>query len=147
MGDKVKDLSYFLSHMHIAHTMLNKNGIDESQPFACPIASCNMPCRREGWLSRHIAQCHQASEEASTPSPTPTTPATKKTRMPTITSEFKCPLCIKILPTKKGMTLHCYLKHRFSVLQGMFMNKTTVGMTTRSSESRRQWASVNEGLS
>ena len=61
-------------------------------------------------------------------------PRQKKSRIPT--PEFKCPLCSKILPTKKGMTLHCYLKHRFSILKGMFLNETTVGTTTRSSESR-----------
>ena len=90
-------------HMHIAHTRLNSNEIEgESKPFASPISSCNMLYRREGWLIRHIVQCHQASEEASTPPPTTTTPTTKnKTRIPTITPEFKCPLCSKILPTKK----------------------------------------------
>ena len=65
-------------HMHIAHTTHINNSIeDESKPFACPIASCNMRYRREGWLTRHIEQCHQASEEAPTPPPTTTTPATK----------------------------------------------------------------------
>ena len=90
-------------HMHIAHTMLNNNAIeDESKPFACPIASCNMRYSREGWLNRHIEQCHQASEEASTPAPTPTAPSTKnKTRMPTTTSEFKCPSLFEGTPKIK----------------------------------------------
>ena len=124
-------------HMRIAHTTHINNSIeDESKPLACPITSCNMRYSREGWRTRHIEQCHQASEEASTPPPTTTTTATKnKSRIPT--PEFKCPLCSKILPTKKGMTLHCYLKHRFSVLMCMFMYETTVGTTNaRSSESR-----------
>ena len=65
--------------MHIAHTTHIDNSIeDESKPFACPIASCNMRNRREGWLTRHIVQCHQASEEASTPQLTTTTPEKKK---------------------------------------------------------------------
>ena len=124
--------------MRIAHTIHINNSIeDESKPFVCPLTSCNMRYSREGWLTRHIVQCHQASEEASTPAPTTTTPATKnKTRIPTITPEFEYPLCSKILPTKKGMILHCYLKHRLSVLKGMFLNETTVGTTARSSESR-----------
>ena len=90
-------------HMHIAHTTHINNSIeDESKPFACPIASCNMRYRREGWLTRHIEQCHQASEEAPTPPPTTTTRATKnKSRIPT--SEFKCPLCSIILLFKASI--------------------------------------------
>ena len=124
--------------MHTAHTRLNNNSVeDESQPLACPITSCNMSYSKEGWLTRHIEQCHQASEEASTPPPTTTSPATRnKSGIPTISPEFKCPLCSKILPTKKGLILHCHLKHRFSVLKGIFLNETTVGTTARSSESR-----------
>ena len=124
--------------MLIAHTRLNNNAIEEeSQPVACSIASCNMSYRRKGWLSRHIAQCHQASEEASTPAPTPRTHTTEnKIKMPTTTSEFKCPLCTKILPTRKRMSNHWYTNHRYSVLKGMHMNETTVGTTARSSESR-----------
>ena len=123
-------------HMRIAHTTHINNSIDdESKPFACPITSCKMRYNREGWLTRYIEQCHQVSGGASTPPLTTTTTAIKnKSRIPT--SEFKCPLCSKILPTKKGMTLHCYLKHRFSVLKGMFLNETTVGTTASSSESR-----------
>ena len=96
-----------------------------------------MSYHKEGWLSRHIAQYHQASEEASTPAPTPTTPATKnKTKIPTTTFEFKCPSLFEGTPNKKGMILHCYLKHRFSVLKGMYLSETTVGTIARSSESR-----------
>ena len=95
-------------HMHIAHTMLNNSAIeDESTPFACPIA------------------------------PTTTTPATKnKTRIATITPEFKCPFVQRYCQRKKKI-LHCYSRHRFSVLKGMFLNETTVGTTkARWSESR-----------
>ena len=127
-----------LCHVHIAHTRLNSNAIeDESKPFACPIASFNLRCRREGWLTRHIEECHQASEEASTPAPKPTTPATEtKTRMPatTTTSEFKCPRCARTLLKRKGMILHCYSKHRFSETKGMFMKEITSRTTAKSSE-------------
>ena len=90
-------------HLLIAHTMLNNDAMEEeSQPFACPIASCNMHYRRKGWLTRHITQCHQASEEVSTPAPTPTTLATKnKTRIPTTTPEFKCPFVQRYCQQKK----------------------------------------------
>ena len=92
------------SHMHTAHTRLNNNTIEyKSQPYACPKASYKMRYRREGWLTRHTAQCHQSSAEASTPPPTK-----NKTRMLTIASEFKCPLCTEIRPTRKGMINHCY---------------------------------------
>ena len=80
--------------MHISHTRLNKNSIEEeSKPFACPIASCNLRYHRKGWLIRHIAQCPQASEEATLPAPAPAISATKnKTTMPTSTPfKFKCP--------------------------------------------------------
>ena len=81
-------------HMRIAHTTHINNSIeDESKPFVCPITSCNMRYSREGWLTRHIEQYHQASEEASTP------PPTNKSRIPT--PEFKCLFCSKVLPTKK----------------------------------------------
>ena len=94
------------SHVHIAYTRLNNNTVeDESKPFACPITLCNMRYRREGWLTRHITQSHQASKQASTSASTPTTtPTENKTRMTT---------------TRRGMLLLYYLKHRFSVLKGI----------------------------
>ena len=53
--------------MHMGDMRPNNNTIeDEPQPFTCPIASCTMRYSRKGWLTRHITQCHQASEEAST---------------------------------------------------------------------------------
>ena len=121
-------------HIHIAYTRPNNNVlVDESEPFACPIAPCNIRYRREGWLTRHISQCHQASEEASTLSPKPTTPSTKKkTMMPTITSEFRCPFCSKILPTKKRNVPPQLFKA--SIFRAL--NEITVGTTARSSESR-----------
>ena len=122
-----------------AYMMPNINSIeDESKSFTCPLAFCNLRYRRKGWLTRHITQCHQASEEDSKPAPAQTTPTTeRKNRMPpTTTSEFSCQICTKILPTGKEMNNHCYLKHWFYVLKGMFMNETTVGTTSRSSKSK-----------
>ena len=57
-----------------------------------------------------------------------------KTWMPTKTTfEFNCPLCT----TGKGMINHCYSKHPFSLLRGMFIKDTPVETTTeRSSEPR-----------
>ena len=100
--------------------------------------TCNMHNRGKGWLTLHITRCHQASEKASTPAPTPATPTTvNRTRMPaTTTSELKCPLCTNILPTGKVMINHCLTRRRYSVLKGAYMSETTVGTTARSSESR-----------
>ena len=55
----------------------------------------------------------------------------------TATSEFKCTLCIKILPTNKGIVNHCYKKHRYSVIKGKYINEITAGTTARSSDSGR----------
>ena len=82
-------------HMCIAQMMFNNNDIvDESQPFVCPITSCNMRYRRKGWFTRHITQCHQASEEAST-----------------------------LSSIRQEMILHCYSMHLFFVLKGMFIKE------------------------
>ena len=121
------------------YMMINNNAIEDEQiSFPCLIASCNMRYRRKGWLTQHITECHHSSERASTSAATSTTPATEnKTRIrTTATTEFKCLLGTKILPTRKGMNLYCYFKYRFSVLKGMFLSEITVGTTTRSSESR-----------
>ena len=61
----------------------------------------------------------------------------------TATSEFKCPLCIKILPTNKGIVNHCYKKHRYSVVKGKYINEITAGTAARSSDSGRDTPAVS----
>ena len=46
-------------NMRAAHNDSTNNIIEEeSKPYLCPITSCNMRYHRNGWLKRHIAQCH-----------------------------------------------------------------------------------------
>ena len=139
-------------HMRTAHNTSTNNTIEEeSKPYLCPITSCNMCYRRKGWLTRHIVQCHQASEEALSPtkiSDTQTNGHNNASSVPTpvlatATSEFKCPLCIKILPTNKGIVNHCYKKHRYSVVKGKYINEITAGTAARSSDSGRDTPAVS----
>ena len=61
----------------------------------------------------------------------------------TATSEFKCPLGIKILPTNNGIVNHCYKKHRYSVIIGKYINEITAGTTAVSSDSGRDTPAVS----
>ena len=61
----------------------------------------------------------------------------------TVTSEFKCPLCIKILPTNKRIVNHCYRRHRCSMAKGKYINATTAGTTAMSSDSGRDTPAVS----
>ena len=103
------------------------------------------------YYSRHITQCHQAPEEVLTPTITSDTQTKDHNNalsvptpvLATATSEFKCPLCIKILPTDKRIVNYCYKKPRYSVIKGKYTNKTTAGTTARSSDSGRETPAVN----
>ena len=95
-------------HMRTAHNpSINNTVEEESKPHLCPITFCNMRYRTKGWLTRHISQCHQASKEALAPTTTSDTQTNNHNNalsvptpvLATVTFEFKCPLCIKILPT------------------------------------------------
>ena len=139
-------------HKRTDHITSTNNTIEEKlKPYLCPITSYNMRYRRKGWLTRHIVQCHQASEEALSPttiSDTQTNDHNNALSVPTpvlatATSEFKCPLCIKILPTNKGIVNHCNKKHRYSVIKGKCTNEITAGTTARSSDSGRGTSAVS----
>ena len=61
--------------MPTARNIYTNNTIEEeSKRYLCPITSCDMRYCTKGWLTRHIAQCHQVSVEASAPVRTSETP-------------------------------------------------------------------------
>ena len=61
----------------------------------------------------------------------------------TAASEFKCPLCVEILPTNKGIVNHCYKKHSYSVIKGKHLNEITAGTIARPSDSGRATSAVS----
>ena len=61
----------------------------------------------------------------------------------TATFNFKCPLCIKIVTTNKGIVNHCYKKHRYSVMKGKYIKEIIAGTTARSSDSGRDTPAVS----
>ena len=137
-------------HMRTAHNPSTNNTIEEeSKPYLCPITSYNMRYHRKGWLTRHITQCHQACEEASAPTTTSDhdTPLAAPTPMLAAgTCKVKCSLCIKILPTNKGVVNNCYKKHRYSVIKGKYINEITAGTTAKSSDRSKDTPAVSISL-
>ena len=61
----------------------------------------------------------------------------------TASSEFNCPLCIKMLPTNRGIVNHCYKKLWYSVINGKYRSEINTGTTTRSSDSGRDTPAVS----
>ena len=82
----------------------------------CPITGCYKIYKTQGWLKRHLKECHEETME--------TTKKPGEQNKDTIDGQ-KCPFpeCEKKLPTWKGIVNHCYREHRWSAITGQYTTR------------------------
>ena len=88
----------------------------------CPVSQCNKIYKIEGWLKRHIRECHPqiANEDGNTGSEQ-NIRSTNGIQNGNVTLEItmnKCPYpgCTKQLLTWRGIVNHCYRVHSYSAI-------------------------------
>ena len=89
------------------------------------------------WLPRHIEQSSKTSEEASAQAAASVASAADdeaRVQAPGCHTP-KCPLFLKVLPTRNISMNHCYIKYSYSIIQDTHMKDITIGIVEQLSRS------------
>ena len=113
-------------HMVVKNVMNESKKEDEEkmaliEKFRCPITDCNKRYKTEGWLKRHLRECHPSyqgmkvegsKEEGDKEKSSDNFIQAKKQGL----QQCPFPNCNKRLPNWKGIVNHCYKIHRWSAV-------------------------------
>ncbi|MGL5754370.1 MAG: reverse transcriptase domain-containing protein [Paraclostridium sp.] len=88
--------------------------------YNCPNTECSKSYKTEGWLKKHIRECHPQMEQVGQlkkagGQASSTTVINREVRTLEVNLQ-KCPYegCTKSLPTWKAIVKHCYRDHKYS---------------------------------
>ena len=89
----------------------------DSDGHPCPITGCYKIYKTQGWLRRHLKECHEEARETTEEK------RGEQTEDNIDGQKWPFPECEKKLPTWKGIVNHCYREHRWSAITGKYTSR------------------------
>ena len=111
--------------------MNEKTQLDLTGKFQCPMRECNKEYKTNGWLNRHVKECHptyqgtMAKDSEGREERNERDVEDNKDR----SDQYPYPNCNKTLPTWKGIVHHCYRIHKWSAVTKQPVRPKTASAT------------------